>query len=107
MAYLRSRVMRSAGLVAAAGAAVLGGAAAVSADSGAQGVAIGSPGVLSGNVIQVPVDVPVNACGDTVDVIGLLNPAFPRRSRDGDARRFQPGDPLRNAWGIGSGSFFT
>ncbi len=37
---------------------------------------IGSPGVLSGNVIQVPVDVPVNACGNTVDVIGLLNPAF-------------------------------
>ncbi|MFG2885660.1 chaplin [Streptomyces sp. NPDC048297] len=68
--------MRGAGLVAAAGAVVLGGAAAASADSGAQGAAIGSPGVLSGNVIQVPVDIPVNACGNTADVIGLLNPAF-------------------------------
>ncbi|MFE3945687.1 chaplin [Streptomyces sp. NPDC059118] len=42
----------------------------------AEGVAAGSPGVLSGNLIQVPVDVPVNACGNTVDVVGLLNPAF-------------------------------
>jgi hypothetical protein len=24
----------------------------------------------------VPVHVPVNACGNTADVIGLLNPAF-------------------------------
>ncbi|MDF3299431.1 chaplin [Streptomyces tropicalis] len=69
-------MMRGAGLVAAAGAVVLGGAAAASADSGAQGGAIDSPGVLSGNVIQVPVNIPVNACGNTVDVIGSLNPAF-------------------------------
>ncbi|MGA4935024.1 chaplin [Streptomyces incarnatus] len=68
--------MRGAGLVAAAGAVLLGGAAAAAADSGAQGAAVGSPGVLSGNVIQVPVDIPVNVCGNTVDVIGLLNPAF-------------------------------
>ncbi len=76
MTYLRSRVMRSAGLVAVAGAVVLGSAAAASADSGAQGAAFGSPGVLSGNVIQIPINIPVNACGNTVDVIGLLNPAF-------------------------------
>ncbi|WP_370530597.1 chaplin [Streptomyces sp. WP-1] len=68
--------MRGAGLVAAAGSVLLGGAAAAAADSGAQGAAVGSPGVLSGNVIQVPVDIPVNVCGNTVDVIGLLNPAF-------------------------------
>ncbi|MFE3413156.1 chaplin [Streptomyces mirabilis] len=68
--------MRSAGLVAAAGAVVLAGAAAASADSGAQGAAIGSPGVLSGNLIQVPIHIPLNACGNTVDAIGLLNPAF-------------------------------
>ncbi|MYV92928.1 chaplin, partial [Streptomyces sp. SID1034] len=34
------------------------------------------PGVLSGNLLQVPVHVPVNACGLTVNVIGLLNPNF-------------------------------
>ncbi|MFE1287424.1 chaplin [Streptomyces sp. NPDC058751] len=43
---------------------------------GAQGVAVGSPGVLSGNVVQIPISIPVNACGNTVSVIGLLNPAF-------------------------------
>lgn len=76
MTYLRSRVMRSAGLVAAAGAIVLAGAAVATADSGAQGVAVGSPGVLSGNVVQIPINIPVNACGNTVDLIGLLNPSF-------------------------------
>ncbi len=46
------------------------------ADSGAQAAAAHSPGVLSGNVVQVPVHIPVNVCGNTIDVIGLLNPAF-------------------------------
>ncbi|MEU6510979.1 chaplin [Streptomyces sp. NPDC046942] len=41
----------------------------------AVGTATGSGGLLSGNVVQVPVDIPVNACGNTVNVIGLLNPA--------------------------------
>ena len=45
------------------------------ADSAAEGGSSGSPGVLSGNTIQLPVDVPVNACGNTVNVVGLLNPA--------------------------------
>jgi hypothetical protein len=34
---------------------------------------------VSGNVVEVPVHIPVNVCGDTVDVIGLLNPAFGER----------------------------
>ncbi|MEU8625387.1 chaplin [Streptomyces sp. NPDC048669] len=58
------------------GGLVLAGAGMAVADSGAQGAAIGSPGVLSGNVIQVPVHVPVNLCGNSVSVIGLLNPTF-------------------------------
>ncbi|MER7192670.1 chaplin [Streptomyces flaveolus] len=41
----------------------------------ANGSAAGSPGVISGNTVQVPVDVPVNVCGNTVNVVGLLNPA--------------------------------
>ncbi|MGW1721452.1 chaplin [Streptomyces sp. NPDC002306] len=73
---MRSRVMRGAGLLVAAGAVVLGGAAVASADGDAQGVAAGSPGVLSGNVIQIPVNIPINVCGNSVNVIGLLNPAF-------------------------------
>jgi hypothetical protein len=45
------------------------------ADSGAHGSAVGSPGVLSGNGVQLPVHVSVNVCGNTVNVVGLLNPA--------------------------------
>ncbi|MFF9123133.1 chaplin [Streptomyces sp. NPDC014889] len=46
------------------------------ADSHADGAAANSPGVLSGNVLQAPVHVPVNVCGNTVNVAALLNPAF-------------------------------
>ncbi|AYN42888.1 DUF320 domain-containing protein [Streptomyces dangxiongensis] len=50
--------------------------AAFAADgAGAQGTAAGSPGLISGNTVQLPVHVPVNVCGNTVNVVGLLNPA--------------------------------
>ncbi|EST39748.1 chaplin [Streptomycetaceae bacterium MP113-05] len=61
---------------AATGSLVLAGAGMAVADAGANGAAVNSPGVLSGNVVQVPVHVPVNVCGNTVNVIALLNPAF-------------------------------
>ncbi|GAA2893287.1 chaplin [Streptomyces mexicanus] len=54
----------------------MGMAAPAFADAGSQAAAVGSPGAISGNVIQVPVHVPVNVCGNTVDIIALLNPAF-------------------------------
>ncbi|AZP17935.1 chaplin ChpG [Streptomyces aquilus] len=71
-----SRIAKGLVLTSAAVAAVAGGAGIAAADAGAQGAAAHSPGVLSGNVVQVPVHVPVNVCGNTVNVIGLLNPAF-------------------------------
>ncbi|WUH92422.1 chaplin [Streptomyces sp. NBC_00433] len=46
------------------------------AGADSSGLAEHSPGVASGNLIQVPVHVPVDACGNTVDIIALLNPAF-------------------------------
>ncbi|MFI1017210.1 chaplin [Streptomyces sp. NPDC020965] len=55
---------------------VLAGAGVAVADAGAHGAAVGSPGVISGNVIQVPVHVPVNVCGNAISVVGLLNPTF-------------------------------
>ncbi|MFF8992957.1 chaplin family protein [Streptomyces sp. NPDC014983] len=61
-------------LAAASGAIAVAGP--VYADSTADGAAVGSPGLISGNGIQLPVHVPVNVCGDTVDVVGLLNPAM-------------------------------
>ncbi|GGS45983.1 MULTISPECIES: chaplin [Streptomyces] len=71
-----SRIAKGLVLTSAAVAAVAGGAGVASADAGAGAVAANSPGVLSGNVIQVPIHIPINLCGNTVDVIGLLNPAF-------------------------------
>ncbi|MET7649308.1 chaplin family protein [Streptomyces sp. NPDC005426] len=63
-----------------AGGIIAAGAGAASATghggAGAHGVAAHSPGAASGNLIQVPVHVPVNVVGNTVNVIGLLNPAF-------------------------------
>ncbi|WBB60301.1 chaplin [Streptomyces sp. WMMC500] len=63
-------------VAAATGGLVLAGAGVAAADAGAQGAALQSPGVLSGNVVQAPIHVPVNVCGNTVNIIGLLNPAF-------------------------------
>ncbi|NEC88271.1 chaplin [Streptomyces sp. SID12501] len=69
-------VKKAAVAVAIAGVAAGAGAGAAVADAGAQGVTAKSPGVGSGNLGQVPVHVPVNVVGDSVNVIGLLNPAF-------------------------------
>ncbi|MCX5080819.1 chaplin [Streptomyces sp. NBC_00401] len=62
--------------VAVAGIATGASAGAAFADSDAAGLAANSPGVGSGNLVEVPVHVPVNATGNSVNVIGLLNPAF-------------------------------
>ena len=61
-----------------AGGLVAAGAGKASATDGAHadGKAVGSPGVVSGNLIQAPVHVPVNVVGNSVNVIGALNPAF-------------------------------
>lgn len=55
---------------------VAGAAAPAFADAGTSGAAQNSPGVLSGNVLQIPIHIPVNLCGNSIDIIGLLNPAF-------------------------------
>ncbi|MFF2961906.1 chaplin [Streptomyces sp. NPDC057963] len=62
--------------VAAGTLMAMGAAAPAFADSGAEGFAAGSPGIVSGDAIQVPIHIPANVCGNTVDVIGLLTPTF-------------------------------
>ncbi|MFE3740254.1 chaplin [Streptomyces sp. NPDC059096] len=71
-----SRIAKATAVLVGTGAVLAGGAGMAAADAGAEAAAIGSPGVLSGNVVQVPVHLPVNVCGNTIDVVGLLNPAF-------------------------------
>lgn len=69
---------KAAAVTMVAGGLLAAGTGMASATDGshAHGEAVGSPGVVSGNVIQVPVHVPVNVSGNSVNVIGLLNPAF-------------------------------
>ncbi|MEU8567375.1 chaplin [Streptomyces pathocidini] len=69
------RIARKGLVTAMATGGVLAAAAGYAhADSGAQGAAVGSPGLLSGNAVQALVHVPVNVCGNAVSVAGLLNP---------------------------------
>ncbi|GHC32413.1 chaplin [Streptomyces cinnamoneus] len=71
-----SRIAKAAVLTAAVGTVVAGASGIASADAGAQGAAVGSPGVISGNVIQVPISIPINLCGNSIDIVALLNPTF-------------------------------
>jgi hypothetical protein len=54
----------------------MGMAAPAFADADAAGSAGSSPGFLSGNVVQFPVHLPASLCGNSLDVVGLLNPAL-------------------------------
>ncbi|MEV8313317.1 chaplin [Streptomyces sp. NPDC059900] len=69
---------KAAAVTMVAGGLVVAGASLASATDGAHagGKAVNSPGVGSGNLVQAPVHIPVNAVGNTVSVIGALNPAF-------------------------------
>ncbi|MGX1669692.1 chaplin [Streptomyces sp. NPDC055400] len=84
-----SRIAKAAAIALGTGAVVISGAGLAMADAGAHGHAHGSPGIVSGNVVQAPIHVPINVCGNTVSVIGLLNPAagnacVNQDSHDGD-----------------------
>ncbi|MEV0224081.1 chaplin [Streptomyces sp. NPDC050704] len=76
---MRIRLMTAAAL---ASVALLTTAGAAVADSDPVGVAVDSPGVLSGNVIQIPVHVPINVCGNSINIVGLLNPAAGNECRN-------------------------
>lgn len=70
-------VKKIAALTGATGALVVAGAgAAMAADTGAQGFAAHSPGILSGNNVQAPIHIPVNVTGNSISVIGVLDSAF-------------------------------
>ncbi|WP_443056071.1 chaplin family protein [Streptomyces sp. NBC_00239] len=95
--------------VAAAGGVLALGGGYAQADAGAAGGTSDSPGVLSGNTVQAPVHAPVNACGNTVSVIGILNPAFGNHcANTGDGRHGRPGAQAQggahDSPGVGSGN---
>ncbi|MET8754057.1 chaplin [Streptomyces sp. NPDC004667] len=79
-----------AAMVAGGGLAVAGVGALAHADADAGGRAERSPGLLSGNLVQLPVYVPVNVCGNTVSVVGVLNSASGNRCANGSAGEANP-----------------
>ncbi|MET8448356.1 chaplin [Streptomyces sp. NPDC005209] len=98
-----SRIAKAAAVALSTGAVVVGGAGMALADAGAVGGTAGSPGVLSGNTVQVPVHVPVNVCGNTVNVIALLNPVFGNACVNGHAPdNGKGGDKGGNEGGYGN-----
>ncbi|MFJ5998708.1 chaplin [Streptomyces sp. NPDC092370] len=69
------RVTRNGVIAVAAASGAMAMTVPAYAGTGADGATAGSPGVVSGNTVQLPLHVPVNVCGNTVNVVGLLNPA--------------------------------
>lgn len=57
----------------------------------AEGSAHGSPGVLSGNTVEIPVEAPLNVCGNSVDAVGLLNSASGSSCANGEVPAAVPG----------------
>jgi hypothetical protein len=99
-------VVAATGVIAAAGGAA-------HADSVASGSGSGSLGVLSGNTVQAPVNVPVNVCGNTVDVVGVLNPSVGNSCANqggassdgnGDSGGSQADEQASDSPGVGSGN---
>ncbi|MFI7501599.1 chaplin [Streptomyces sp. NPDC049687] len=88
-------------------AAASGAMAAVTmpafADSTAADAAAGSPGAISGNGLQVPVHIPVNLCGNTVDAVGALNPVFGNKcANEGAAPKGAPAGATARGAAVGS-----
>ena len=98
------RVTRNGVIAVAAASGAMAVAMPAYADSGAEGVAAGSPGVASGNSVQLPVHVPVNVCGNTVNVVGLLNPAAGNTCVNKDVRHEDAPHSAKNTSGASAGS---
>jgi small secreted domain DUF320 len=71
-----NKFKKAAVMLVAGSAMIISGAGVANAGTGTEAVAVGSPGVLSGNNIQIPIHIPINLCGNTIDIIGVLNPAI-------------------------------
>ncbi|CAL9355496.1 Chaplin-B [Streptomyces sp. enrichment culture] len=98
------RVTRNGVIAVAAASGAMAVAMPAYADSGAEGVAAGSPGAASGNSVQLPVHVPVNVCGNTVNVVGLLNPAAGNTCVNEDVRHEAASGTSKGASGASGAS---
>lgn len=90
-----SRMRKATAVAMLVGGMMLGGAGVASADANAYGEANNSPGVLSGNVVQIPISIPINVCGNSIGVVSALNPAFGNTCSNGDV---QGNGPAHEGW---------
>lgn len=93
-----------AAVVAGGGLAIAGAGGFAHADADAGGRTERSPGLLSGNLVQLPVHVPVNVCGNTVSVVGVLNSAAGNRCVNEDHPEPRPSHPSKQGTGNGGGA---
>ncbi|MFC8915397.1 chaplin [Streptomyces sp. WAC05374] len=82
-----SRIAKAAAVIVGTGAVALSGTGMAVADARSDAAAVESPGVISGNAVQVPIHIPINLCGNTIDIIGLLNPAFGNQCANVDGHK--------------------
>ncbi|HET9173614.1 MAG TPA: chaplin [Actinospica sp.] len=74
------------------------------ADTAASGGTADSPGILSGNLIQIPVSIPVNVCGNSVSVVGVLDSASGNTCSNAGSTGSTANGGASNSPGVGSGN---
>nr|WP_262928260.1 MULTISPECIES: chaplin [unclassified Streptomyces] len=70
-----------------------GGGSSNGGGATAESIAAGSPGVLSGNGLQLPVDLPANISGNSVNAVGIGNPTFGNTSVNVSGEPTLPTEP--------------
>ena len=83
-----------------------GGSSAGGSNGGtsASGSAKHSPGIGSGNLVQIPINAPVNVCGNQVDVIGVGNTDHGNSCSNGGSGSTTASGSSKGSPGIGSGN---
>ena len=74
------------------------------ADTAATGGAADSPGILSGNLIQIPVSIPVNVCGNSISGVGILDSAGGNTCSNSGSTGAAANGGASNSPGVGSGN---
>ena len=74
------------------------------ADTTAGGTAADSPGLLSGNLLQIPVSIPVNVCGNSISVVGILDSATGNTCTNTGSAGSTANGSATHSPGVGSGN---
>jgi hypothetical protein len=74
------------------------------ADTAASGAAAGSPGLLSGNLIQIPINAPINVCGNSISVVGILDTVSGNTCANSDSNGATANGGAKGSPGAGSGN---